>query len=92
LVLFVIGSFVVYSDFSTDLGKQGYVPDCLPVVGTLFCIGLLTVGLRLCAFFSLHFQTLHNHYCTTIWNMIHTLGLKPFLIGKAPASIAADAS
>ena len=59
-----------------------HVPDRPLVVGMLFCIGLLTVGLRLCIFCSLHFRTLHDHYRATIRNMMH---VKPFLIGKAVA-------
>ena len=47
-----------------------HVPDHSPVMGTLFCICLLTMGLRLCTFCSLHFWTLRDHYCATIRNMI----------------------
>ena len=67
-------SFTKESPFNLrDAGS--HVPDHSRVMGALFCIGLLTVGLRLCTFCSLH-------YHTTIRNM---LGLKPFLIGKAVA-------
>jgi hypothetical protein len=73
-------------ELSFNLRDTGsHVPDHSPVVGTLFCIGFLTMGSRLCMFCSLHFWTLQNHYCTTIQNMICMLGLKPFLIGKAVA-------
>ena len=66
----------VYKGIIFNLKDTGsHVPDCLSVVGILFCICLLTMGLRLCTFCSLHFWTLCDHYCATIQNMIHILGL-----------------
>ena len=61
-------SFTKESSFNLrDAGS--HVPDRPRVVGMLFCIGLLTVGSRLCVFCSLHFRTLRDHCRATTWNI-----------------------
>ena len=58
------------SKSSFNLRDTGsHVPDRPRVVGMLFCIGLLTVGSRLCVFCSLHFRTLRDHCRATTRNI-----------------------
>ena len=61
---------LIYKELSFNLRDAGsHVTDRSPVVGMLFCIGLLTVGLRLCTICSLHFRTLRDHCHATIRNI-----------------------
>ena len=68
LNMFITSPF--YKESSFNLRDAGsHVTDRSPVVGMLFCIGLLTVGLRLCTFCSLHFRTLRDHCRATVRNI-----------------------
>ena len=61
---------LIYKESSFNLRDAGsHVTDRSPVVGMLFCIGLLTVGSRLCMFCSLHFRTLRDHCHATVRNI-----------------------